>query len=143
MFISPEVAERLVSRTCAWCGAVVPYSGRGRPRLYCSKSHRNRAWELRTAATRAGDGTRTSKPVREIIERTTVVEAPPEAARATLPGNAREWCAMLGHLTAQLRGGQLRYEHWHHGKILDAIDAARGAFDAAHPGGLKNIPGRR
>ena len=103
MFISPEVTERLVS--CAWCGAVVPYSGRGQPRLYCGKSHRNRAWELRTAAARAGDGTRATEPVREVIERTTVVEAPPEGARAALLGNATEWCAMLGHLTAQLRGG--------------------------------------
>ena len=50
---------------------------------------------------------------------------------------------MLRHLTAQLRGGQLRYEYWHHRKILDSIDAALGALDAAHPGGLKNIPGRR
>lgn len=134
---------RLVSRTCAWCGIKMSYSGRGRPCLYCSKSHRNRAWGLRTAATRAGDGTRATEPVREVIERTTVVEAPPEGARAALSGNATEWCAMLAHLTAQLRGGQLRYEHWHHRKILNAITAALGAMKAAHPGGLKNIPGRR
>lgn len=143
MFTSPEITMRLVSRTCAWCGIEMTYSGRGRPRLYCSKSHRNRAWELRTAATRAGDGTRTSEPVREVIERTTVVESPPNAVRPALPMTAADWCAMLGHLTGQLRGGQLGREHWHHRKVLDALSVVLNALDAAHPGGLDRLSGRR
>jgi hypothetical protein len=41
--------ERLVERTCAWCGEPVAYSGRGRPPRYCTAAHRRRGWELRTA----------------------------------------------------------------------------------------------
>lgn len=33
---------------CAWCGEGLPeHSGRGRPRLYCKRSHRQRAYEAR------------------------------------------------------------------------------------------------
>lgn len=36
---------------CTWCGgAIIPSSGRGRPRRYCRDSHRQRAYEARLAA---------------------------------------------------------------------------------------------
>lgn len=65
-----EVRDRLQGRTCAWCTTYVPYSGRGRPPRYCSKSCRNRAWEVRTAERRlqrdiAAAAVR-AEPVREV-----------------------------------------------------------------------------
>lgn len=143
---TPEPVERLVSRSCGWCGAEIPYSGKGRPRAYCSKAHRNRAWELRTAATRAGDGTKAAGPVREVIERTTTVEK-----RVVVPGppavpvSAAEWTAALDQLAAQLLrdGGKLRREHWHHRKLYRALIAAATALGDAYPGGLDNLAAGR
>jgi hypothetical protein len=145
VFTKPIVTVKLVSRTCGWCGVPLPYSGTGRPRSYCCKSHRNRAWAVRSGAARAGDGTRTPGPVREILERTTTMDAPASASGdgPAWPLTAVEWCAMLGHLTGQLRVGRLGREHWHHRKILDAMNEAAAALDTAHPGGLDNITGHR
>ena len=40
-----------LDRPCTWCGgAFVATPGRGRPRLYCRASHRQRAYEARKAA---------------------------------------------------------------------------------------------
>ncbi len=40
---------------CAWCGAgFAPNRGPGRPRRYCRPSHRQRAYEARRLAERAG-----------------------------------------------------------------------------------------
>ena len=70
-------SERLLERTCEWCGKPVPYSGRGRPPRYCSPAHRHRAWELRTAQDRAerpvDDGGQSREPVREVVQRTVVL----------------------------------------------------------------------
>ena len=38
-------------RDCAWCGGELPTTqGAGRPRSYCRRSHRQRAFEARRAA---------------------------------------------------------------------------------------------
>ncbi|MFE2823472.1 hypothetical protein [Streptomyces sp. NPDC059271] len=114
------VSERLLERSCAWCGEPVAYTGRGRPPRYCSPSHRRRAWEMRTAEERAGrpvsEGGRTTDPVREVVQRTetamrdrTVPEAgrmspaPKPAQRLsgqpyTLPEDAVEWIEALAAL---------------------------------------------
>ncbi|MEV2236339.1 hypothetical protein AB0H69_48485 [Streptomyces phaeochromogenes] len=99
--------ERLVERTCAWCGEPVAYGGRDRPPRYCSAAHRRRGWELRTAQERAerpvDDGGRDRAPVREVVQRTVVLQeaaqAPPAPRPAlrlsgqpyTLPEDAVEW----------------------------------------------------
>src|SRR5690349_6224042 len=66
------VREQLLERSCEWCGEPVAYGGRGRPARYCSPVHRRRAWELRSAETRAdrpvSEGGRSRELVREVIE---------------------------------------------------------------------------
>lgn len=39
---------------CRWCGRPIPESGAGRPRRYCRRSCRQRAYEHRAAAGAAG-----------------------------------------------------------------------------------------
>ena len=88
--LSQTTRRRLVSRTCAWCGEPVPYTGRGRPPKYCSKAHRNRAWEVSTAARRQerdrqADAARgEDEPVREVI-RETVTRTATRTARVEVP----------------------------------------------------------
>lgn len=54
----------------------MPYAGRGRPASYCSKSCRNRAWEVRSAEPRLqrdiAAGVVRTEPVREVIRQTVV-----------------------------------------------------------------------
>ncbi|MEU3342908.1 hypothetical protein [Streptomyces sp. NPDC006668] len=110
---TPTTRERLVERTCAWCGEPVAYGGRGRPPRYCNAVHRRRAWELRTAQDRAdrpvSDGGRNPAPVREVVQRTVreepapVRSAPRPAQRLsgepyTLPEDAVEWVEALAAL---------------------------------------------
>jgi hypothetical protein len=38
--------------TCSWCRRPIESVNRGRPRLYCGHSHRQRAYEARRAGTR-------------------------------------------------------------------------------------------
>ncbi|MGW5880229.1 hypothetical protein ACWFMI_27150 [Nocardiopsis terrae] len=74
------VHEKLIRRTCEWCGKEISprAKGRGRKRRYCSPAHRQRAYELRTARERqerdqeAGLARRDDDPVREVVERTVV-----------------------------------------------------------------------
>ncbi|QUX26356.1 hypothetical protein [Nocardiopsis sp. MT53] len=85
------VREKVIRRTCGWCGKdIAPRAhGKGRPRTYCSRSCRQRAYEVRTANERlerdraAGTARAADDPVREVVERvvtrTTVV---PVAARS-------------------------------------------------------------
>jgi hypothetical protein len=111
---TPTTRERLVERTCAWCGEPVAYSGRGRPPRYCTAAHRRRAWELRTAQDRAerpvSDGSRNRAPVREVVQHTVVLQEPALARPAprpaqrlsgqpyTLPEDAVEWVEALAAL---------------------------------------------
>ncbi|MFD5634820.1 hypothetical protein ACFWJM_11865 [Streptomyces sp. NPDC127077] len=117
------VRTRLVERTCAWCGTVMTYGGRGRPPKYCTAAHRTRAWELRTAQARAERpvtaGGRTTAPVREVVERTetrtvtVAVPAPPRPAVRmsgqpyTLPEDAVEWVETLKALRDVAGVGQI------------------------------------
>ncbi|WP_405953443.1 hypothetical protein [Streptomyces phaeochromogenes] len=124
---TPTARERLVERTCAWCGEPVVYGGRGRPPRYCSAAHRRRGWELRTAQERAerpvDDGGRDRAPVREVVERTVVlqeaVQAPPAPRPAhrpahrlsgqpyTLPEDAVEWVEALAALRREVTHPQI------------------------------------
>ncbi|GAB3154929.1 hypothetical protein [Microbispora hainanensis] len=140
-----RVDHRLQSRTCAWCGTAVPYSGRGRPASYCSKSCRNRAWEVRTAEARLqrdiATGALRAEPVREVIRetvtRTQIITARPEpAAWPVVPTTAREWLAHLGALADQVREGELSRQHWHHVKLYNALLGVLVDLGEAYPGGM-------
>ncbi|WP_374108074.1 hypothetical protein [Saccharopolyspora sp. 6V] len=53
--LGPETARRRAERHCSWCGRRLTSSGRqGRPRLYCTQSCRQRAYERRGAVQRSG-----------------------------------------------------------------------------------------
>lgn len=138
---------RLLRRTCAFCGSWIDYSGAGRYPTYCSKSCRNRAWEVRSAERRlgrtltAGAGTvaTTGEPVREVVTR--VVREHPRGVRT--PTAAAEWTRHLEELARQLRAEQLGREHWNHGRLFAAVTEVLAALDEAHPGGLDNLRRRR
>jgi len=140
--------ERLVSRTCAWCGDLIVYSGRGRRRTYCSKAHRNRAWEVRTAEKRLGRdlaaGTASAAPVREVVSRPPVAAktAPPAPAAAAVPTRVADWVKLLGVLEEQIHG-DLGRKYWDHGKLNTALIGAMRALDEATPGGLEALANRR
>ncbi|WP_203708458.1 hypothetical protein [Asanoa iriomotensis] len=66
------VSEREISRPCLACGKPVAQSGRGRKRLYCDRTCRQRAYESRRANT-AGRAP-AAEPAERIIERRVPVE---------------------------------------------------------------------
>jgi len=149
-----RVHERLEGRACGWCGVFVAYSGRGRPRLYCSKSCRNRAWEVRSAEARLQRdivaGTARSEPVREVIRQTVVQTrpAPPpiapsgaeqNAPAADSPTTATGWMALLQELTEQLREGELGRQHWHHEKLYRRLVDVAATLGEAYPGGMEYL----
>ncbi|MFF5212254.1 hypothetical protein [Streptosporangium sp. NPDC000396] len=105
-----RITQRLLRRTCAWCGTEVPYSGRGRPRRYCGKSCHDRSWEVRSAEARLrrdiAAGTASTEPVREVI-RETVTERRTRLIAAAPPSTAPGWIAHLEELVRQLTVGEL------------------------------------
>lgn len=163
--LTQTTRQRLVSRTCAWCGDPVPYSGKGRPPKYCNKAHRNRAWEVRSAAARleadrqAGAARPEGEPVREVI-RETVTRTATRSARVEVPVPGRierveverpvhlevpwEVCAVLGGVEAAVREGRFP-EHgldrvvFSARALIRAIEEASAAT-AGEPGDFR--PGR-
>ncbi|GGK94045.1 hypothetical protein Ppa06_70010 [Planomonospora parontospora subsp. parontospora] len=142
-FLHVRAEYRLGGRTCAWCGQYVAYSGRGRPASYCSKSCRNRAWEVRSAEARLqrdiAAGALRTEPVRETIreivtENTIVVRR--TKPDPIVPTAARQWIDVLAELREQLRTGELGRKHWQHAKLYDALADVVTALGEAHPGGL-------
>lgn len=150
-----ERTERtLVSRTCEWCGREMSYSGRGRPPRYCSRSHRQRAYELRTALARrdadraAGRARGAEEPVRETVVRTTtrtvrgpVVEVPVEVERPVVPTRAREVQAVLEAAADAVMAG--RIQHYDHRRLWQGVTRLMAALDATHPGGIDTLARRR
>lgn len=134
--------ERLEKRTCAWCGVWIPYDGNGRPKVYCSKAHRNRAWEVRTAEARRADdlaaGKATAEPVREVVSR------PPKAPPAPkVPTRTADWLRVLAGLSEQLREGDFARRFYDHPKLAKALLDALAALDEVAPGGLDELRRRR
>ncbi len=141
-----RVQERLEGRSCGWCNVFVAYSGRGRPRLYCSKSCRNRAWEVRSAETRLqrdiAAGAARSEPVREVIRQTVVQTrpaSPPAEQGAPAVLAAAGWMALLAELAEQLREGELGRQHWHHEKLYGRLTEVAAALGEAYPGGMGHL----
>jgi len=143
--------DLLISRTCGWCGSVMTYSGSGRPRTYCRKSCRNRAWELRTAEARLGRdltaGRATAEPVREVISRPPTLPPAPRAPAPPkplkVPTKTADWIGHLDALGEQLHDGELGNRHWDHGKLMAALLDALTALDEVTPGGLEELRRRR
>ena len=144
-----RTVRALVSRTCEWCGREMSYSGRGRPRRYCSQAHRQRAYELRTALARrdadraAGRARGAEEPVREVVRETVVrtvtrtvrgpvVEVPVE--RPVVPTRAREVQAVLEDAADAVMDG--RIQHYDHRRLWQGVARLMAALDAAHPGGI-------
>jgi hypothetical protein len=127
------------ARTCAWCGLEITYRGTGRPPSYCSKAHRNRAWEVRTAEARLGRdisaGRASTEPVREVI-REVVTVTKTATGPAAVPSGAGQWLQYLDELARQVRDGNLGRQHWYHERIMHALDQVARAVDGRYPGGL-------
>ncbi|RVX39148.1 hypothetical protein EDD27_1495 [Nonomuraea polychroma] len=147
---SVEVRDRLQGRTCAWCATYIPYSGRGRPPSYCSRSCRNRAWEVRTAERRLqrdiAAAAMRAEPVREV--RTETITRTRTRVQTRLerrpPSTAKDWVEHLAALTGQLRkDGTLAPRHWDHRKLYHALMEALVVLGDAHPGGLDELAARR
>lgn len=117
---SVHVTERLVTRTCGWCGAELTYSGRGRPPKFCTDSHRKRWHERENAKAELGDAP-APEPVREVIERTetvvrtvvrkgpTVLHQVPQRPELRFPESVDDWLTMLSLL--QVDASELREHH--------------------------------
>jgi len=137
--------ERLTvtRRTCAWCGAWVPYKGSGRPARYCSPAHRQRDYELRTATARAqtatAQGERSTAPVREVVERvetrtrTVIRQGPPIVARYQRPTLA-DWLRLLYDLRRETFPPAAAAE------LADLCDQAARALRASLPAEQPKAP---
>ncbi|MFD5415239.1 hypothetical protein [Streptomyces nojiriensis] len=115
-----HVQERLVKRTCAWCGVELRYSGTGRPAKFCSAGHRKRAHERDKA--KAELGLADAPPtVREVIERTETV------VRTVV----RKGPTVLHPVPARPEPGQMNlrfpetFEDWHTMLALLQVDASK------------------
>jgi hypothetical protein len=151
--VTETTRRRLVSRTCRWCGKPVPYSGRGRPPAYCSKSHKNRQWEVDSARRRqerdreAGAARPEDEPVREVIRETVTrtatrsarieVPRPYPVERPARPDTAREVADYLDQVAAAVRSGKIM--HFEHRRIMRSMRAVLAAIDATYPGGLDRL----
>ena len=151
--VTQTTRRRLVSRTCAWCGEPVPYSGKGRPAKYCSKAHRNRAWEVRTARQRqerdreAGTAAPEQEPVREVVRETVTrtatrsarieVPRPYPVERPARPDKAREVADYLDQVAAAVRSRKIM--HFEHQRIMRSVRRLLAAIDDTHPGGLERL----
>lgn len=138
--------ERLVSRTCGWCGGTIAYSGRGRRPTYCRKACRNRAWEVRSAERRLGrdlaSGAASSEPVREVVSRPPKPLPAPAPAAPRTPTRVADWVKLLALLDEQLHG-ELGRKYWDHGRLSSALLAPLRTLDEATPGGLEALSARR
>ena len=144
--VSTRVNEHVVERECEACGTKFAPVGHGRPPKYCSDACRQRAWALREAARKLGQGDPRPRVVREFVDRETVVvrALPAPVTRLTAPTalaeptTGRGWAELLGVLAAQLQDPQhvTANNHWHHPKLYDALVQAMASLGRAHPGGL-------
>lgn len=146
-----------VVRECAWCSTPIRLRPRARHRRYCSQGCRQRAYEVRTAASRhqadqaAGRARADEEPVREIVERVTVrtprshrPPAPPPEVREVQvvadPTKARQISDFLDAAAKAITDGtipahDLRRIHTSTHRLLKALDQAS-------PGGLNTLKRR-
>lgn len=124
------VRERVVRRECRRCGAGFSQRAKGRPALYCTPACKQQAWTLRHPRADQDPPRPPPAVVRDVVERTL-------SPRPTAP----EWIALLGTLADHIADDStaLAREHWHHERLLAALQHAATALDAAHPGGLTRL----
>ncbi|CAL9611279.1 hypothetical protein [Nocardiopsis dassonvillei] len=149
-----RVTERPVARECAWCGDPIQLRPRARHQRYCSRGCRQRAYEVRTAASRqqadqaAGRARTEDEPVREVLERVTVRTArsrrppalPPvvrEVPVVAAPTKGRQVSDFLDAAAAAVADGtiprhDLRRVHTSAHRLFKALDQA-------YPGGLNAL----
>lgn len=169
---SPDdrVRERPLARECAWCSEPIQLNPRAQHQRYCSRSCRQRAYEVRTAARRAQDaqdaGTARpeGEPVREVVERVTVRTVrmgrrpdplPPgvgqprvvekrvevEVPVVASPRSAREAADFMTVVAACLVDGSIGVHD--HKRVYQGVRKLLHAFDKVHPGGLERLMGGR
>jgi hypothetical protein len=146
------VHRKVLRRTCDWCGKEISPrpKGKGRPRLYCDRSCRQRAYEVRTARERqerdqeAGTARRDDEPVREVVRevvtRTRLVPSGPgtpvrdpwqreedSPAPEAGPPRPRELQRILARAAAAI--GQGEYSLSEVERITRSVDQLRMAAD--------------
>lgn len=140
---SERVSERPVARECAWCGTAIEIRPRAQHQRFCSRSCRQRAYEVRTATRRAqadqdaGTARRDDEPVREVVERVVEVEVPIVAT----PTSAREAADFMTVTAACIADGSIALHD--HKRVYQGVRALLHAFDRTHPGGLERLMGGR
>lgn len=102
--------KRLIRAACEWCGKPIEQTGKGRPRLYCDRSCRQRAYEVRTAKVRQGEAQASGEVLPAPATR--VVEAP-------YPTTGTGWVKALDELAFQLRNGHLPWQEFK--RLHDAL----------------------
>lgn len=161
---SEHVSERPVARECAWCGTAIELNPRAQHQRFCSRSCRQRAYEVRTATRRAqqdqdaGTARPADEPIREVVERVTVrtvrrtVAAPPhpfsehpqrvvevEVPIVPTPTSAREAADFMTVTAACIADGSIKLHD--HKRVYQGVRALLHAFDRTHPGGLERLMG--
>ncbi len=121
------IGERVVRRECRRCGTGFTQRAKGRPAMYCSPACKQQAWALRHPRVDKNPAVPAPAVVRDLVERTVT----PRPA-------APDWISLLGLLAEHLADDStaLAGEHWHHRRLLVALQDAADALGAAHPGGL-------
>jgi hypothetical protein len=147
-----SVRRTVIRRTCGWCGTEISprAKGKGRPRTYCSRSCRQRAYEVRTARERqdaaqeAGTARRDDEPVREVVRevvtRTRLVPSGPGTptpdpweredtapAREAGPPRPRELQRLLVRAAAAIAQGEYSYSEVE--RIMRGVSQASTAAD--------------
>lgn len=145
------VDDKLLARTCDWCGADIELNSRGRHRRYCSRNCRQRSYEVRTAQRRqeddraAGTARAADEPVREVVERTVTRMHPLVAGRPRAetwlepveepdedPPRARELQRTLVQVAAEIAQGRMSQSEID--RILRGVEAVRSAADRHRAG---------
>src|SRR5690625_4399112 len=149
----PEIVQertRRVPTACAWCGTELTDTGKGRPRRYCSRSCRQREYELRSAQARydrdleAGAARDHDEPVAETVTRTVYVERSPlpHVQVTNMPDlRARAVQEHLEEVAKAVRDGRIAAHD--HPRVWRGVQALLAALDDAHPGGIDALAGRR
>jgi len=149
-----RITEQPVARECAWCGDPIELRPRARHQRYCSRSCRQRAYEVRTATTRrqtdqaAGRARTEQEPVREVVERVTVrttrSRRPPalppvvrEVPVVAAPTKARQVSDFLDAAAAAVSDGTIPVHDLR--RVNTAAHQLLKALDQAYPGGLKAL----
>lgn len=147
------VDDKLLARTCDWCGADIELNSRGRHRRYCGRSCRQRAYEVRTAQRRqvddraAGTARGEDEPVREVVERTvtrmhplvagrpraeTWEEPAPEPSESGETLRPRELHRLLVRAAAEIAQGRMSEREV--GRVMRGVEAVRSAVDRRRSG---------